>query len=90
MFEAAAALPALFSKDCYRQEDVWADMAEPGNAITRVRSTDILCLTIGVQERGQWLLYFSLSETSPAMTESPLVKRIRALLDAYADHPPAN
>lgn len=58
----AAALLARYSKDCFRHEALWADMTEPGNAITRDRTTNTLCLTIGVMERGQWIPYYWLAD----------------------------
>jgi len=81
LFADAAALTSLFPKDCFRHEELWADMTEPGNPITRDRATNTLCLTIGVMERGQWIMYYSLAETSAAMNESPLLKRVRAMFE---------
>lgn len=80
LFDAAAALPTQYPKDCFRNEELWADMAEPGNAITRDRANDTLCLTIGVMERGQWIVYYSLAETSNALRESPMLKAISAMI----------
>ena len=84
LFAAAAALPAQYPKDCFRHEELWADMTEPGNAITRDRATNTLCLTIGVMERGQWVVYFSLAETSKALNESPLLKWISRMVEDEA------
>jgi hypothetical protein len=81
LFANAAALPHLFPKDCIGNEELWADMAEPGNAITRDRATNALCLTIGVMERGRWIAYYSLAETSAALKESPLMRRIDAIIE---------
>ena len=81
LFADAAALLTRYSKDCFRHEELWADMTEPGNAITRDRTTNTLCLTIGVMERGQWILYYSLAETSKALNESPLLKRISEMVE---------
>ncbi|MEW6369064.1 MAG: FKBP-type peptidyl-prolyl cis-trans isomerase [Acidobacteriota bacterium] len=80
----AAALPKRYPTDCFRHEELWADMAESGNAITRDRATNSLCLTIGVMERGQWVVYYSLAETSQALKESPLLKWIGELLEHEA------
>lgn len=79
LLDSTFALPRLFPKDCLHGQELWADMTERGNAITRDRATNTLCLTIGVLERGQWLVYFSLAETSRAIHESPLLQRITAL-----------
>jgi hypothetical protein len=83
-FDEAAALRNTYTGDCIAHEDLWADMAEPGNAITRERSSNTLCLTIGVMERGQWIVYFALKETSRALHESKVLKRIQAMLEADA------
>lgn len=80
LFAGAAALPTQYPKDCFRHEELWADMTEPGNAITRDRVSNTLCLTIGVMERGQWSVYYSLAETSRALNKSPLLKRITEML----------
>jgi hypothetical protein len=81
LFAAAAALPAQYPRDCFRHEELWADMAEPGNAITRDRASNTLCLTIGVIERGQWIVYYSLKETSKSLNESPLLNAISRMID---------
>lgn len=82
----AEALPSRYPKDCFLHGELWADMAEPGNAITRDRLTNTLCLTLGIVERGQFLLNYSLAETSPALTESPLFK----IIGEWVAHAAAN
>lgn len=79
MFDAALALRRLFPGDCRHNEELWSDMTERGNAITRDRAANTLCLAIGVLERGQWLMYFSWAETSRAIHESLLMQRIASL-----------
>ena len=79
LFDGALALPRLFPGDCLRNEELWADMQEKGNAITRDRATNTLCLTVGVMERGQWLMYVALAETSQALHESRLLQQVLAL-----------
>ena len=37
-----------FPQDCFRQKELWADTTERGNAITRDRAGNALCLTISV------------------------------------------
>jgi hypothetical protein len=83
-FADATALPNRYPQDCFRHEELWADMTEPGNAITRDRATNTLCLTIGVMERGQWIVYYSLADTSPGVIDSPLLKRITDILENEA------
>ncbi len=84
LFDSAFELPNAFPQDCFRQEELWADTTERGNAITRDRAGNALCLTIGVLERGQWLCYFSLAETSQAMLELPLMRIIDGLIENEA------
>jgi hypothetical protein len=81
LFDNAFELPNAFPKDCFRHEELWADMTERGNAITRNRASNTLCLTIGVMERGQWLCYFSMAQTSQAMLELPLMRVINRLIE---------
>jgi hypothetical protein len=81
LFENAFALPQSFPKDCHLQEALWSDTSERGNAIPRLKSTNELCLTIGVMERGQWLCDFNLSSTSQAQFDMPLMRVIRRLVE---------
>lgn len=80
LFDGAMTLPDAFPKDCFGHEDLWTDMAEKGNAITRDRINNALCLTIGVMERGQWLCDFGVAETSQALLDLPLMRVINGLL----------
>ncbi len=79
-FDEVIALPAEYPQDGLRHGDLWADHSEKANAITRDSTTDTLCLTIGVQQGGQWLACYSLRETSRAVAESPLIRRIEAMV----------
>ena len=88
LFDDAMTLPDAFPKDCLRDEELWADMAERGNAITRDVTSNTLCLTIGVMERGQWLCYSCLAETSQAMLELPLMRVINGLMEDEDGAPP--
>ena len=92
LFDNALELPHAFPKDCFRNEDLWADMTERGNAITRDKASNTLCLTIGVMERGQWLCYFSLAETCRVALDLPLMTVISRLIeeaDTNTPHQPA-
>lgn len=80
LFDEVLALPDAYPDDCLRHEELWADHSEKANAVTRDRATDTLCLTRGVQERGQWLVYYSLRETSRAVADSRLIRRIEAMV----------
>ncbi len=81
LFDNAFELPNAFPKDCFRNEELWADMTEPGNAITRDKASNTLCLTIGVMERGQWLCHYSLAETSQATLDLPLMRAINHVIE---------
>jgi len=81
LFESAVKLQESYSKDCFPHDELIADSAERGNSITRHKLSKILCLTIGVTQRGQWLTYFALAENSLARFESPILKVISDLLE---------
>ena len=83
LFENAIALPTQFPKECLRNEELWADMTERGNSITRDKQNNSLCLTIGVSERGQWLCYYAMPEASPALLGSKLYRVVSSLLEPY-------
>jgi len=80
LIEETMRLPQASPNDCLSEDDLWADMAERGNVITREKRNNALCLTLGVSERGQWLAYFSVAEASPPLLESLLLKIIDGLV----------
>jgi hypothetical protein len=75
--EEAMSLPERFPDECLRYDALWSDLAEPANGITRDLETDTLCVTISVSESGQWLTYYSLKETSPALHSLELYRSIQ-------------
>ena len=72
LFAAALALPSQFPQECLGHDEVWSDMMERGNGITRDRKHYTLCVTIYILERGQHSCYYSVKETSQAWLTSPL------------------
>ncbi len=83
LFESAINLPDQFPAECLRTEQLWADKAEPANSITRDQRSNSLCLTISVWEPWQQRMYYSVSETSPALLGSELYRVISSLLEPY-------
>lgn len=73
--------PKTFPKDCFSHADLWADHAERGNAITRYRQDNVLCVTISVAERGQWLCYYCVAETSRTLLDSRTMHVISNLME---------
>jgi hypothetical protein len=83
LFENASGLPQKFPKDCLGRDQLWADMIERGNAITREKGSNALCLTIGVRERGQWLCYYSATETNRALLDSQLFRIVNGMVENH-------
>jgi hypothetical protein len=69
-----------YPNECFRNEDLWADSSEKGNSVSRHKATNAACITIGIQERGEWTTYFSMAEASPGLLESRLSNWINSLL----------
>ncbi len=83
LFENAFLLPSQFPKECFKHEELWADHSEPGNAITRDKYNNSLCLTFNILERGQVLCHYSLAENSTVWLTSKLHEVISELLKPY-------
>jgi hypothetical protein len=83
LLEDAITLPSQFPEECLRDEELWADTTERGNSITRDKHSNSVCITIGVTERGQWLCYYTMSETSQALLASLLYQVISGMLKPY-------
>ena len=71
LFDNVMTIPLLHPKACLN-EGLWSDSSEQANGITRECGTNIACMTIGVSERGEWLAYYSLPETSVVLRESKI------------------
>jgi len=83
LFQSAIALPCQFPAECLKDAEVWADSSERANSITRDRQSSLLCLTIGLWERGQYKTYYSMPENSRALLDSELYRAISSLLKPY-------
>jgi hypothetical protein len=83
LLENAITLPSQFPEECLRDEELWEDTTERGNSITRDKHSNSMCITIGVTERGQWLCYYTMSETSQALVTSHLYEVIRRMLEPH-------
>jgi hypothetical protein len=95
LFQNAITLPSQFPKECLSHDELWADTTERGNSITRDKHGNLLCITIGVTERGQWTSYYAVRENSRALLGSELYRVIDELLvsiftgrsdDRYSGH----
>lgn len=76
LFQEASEMPQRFPDACFSNDALWADTSEKANSITRDVQTGTRCVAIGVQEKGQWLCYYSMREVSDAFVGS----RIRAFV----------
>ena len=85
LLEAAFTIPVGFPQECLEPDELWSDMAERGNGITRDRKTNSRCVTILVSERGQDLSHYAVPETSQAWLTSPLCAAITRLLGEHPD-----
>ncbi|HEY1649343.1 MAG TPA: FKBP-type peptidyl-prolyl cis-trans isomerase [Terracidiphilus sp.] len=79
LLDEAAALPARFPKECLSTNQLWADISEQANSITRDSATNTLCLTIDFWERNQHN-YYRMRENSPALNKSELYRVINSLI----------
>ena len=66
-FEEVSALPKKHPDACLSNDKLWSDHSEKGNGVTRESSTNITCVTIGIQEQTVWQCYYSLRETDPIL-----------------------
>ncbi len=76
LIDEALSLPGHFPQDCLTDDQLWSDMSEAANGITRDRETDTHCVTINVFERGQTLTHYALRENSAVLLDSGLHREI--------------
>ena len=84
LLDEAGTLPIQFPTECFSTDELWADISEQANSITRDRATDTLCLTIDFWERGQHN-YYRMRENSPALTGSQLFRVVDPLIQRQID-----
>lgn len=85
LFEEVLGLPDRFPAECLVHGQLWADMTERGNSITRDNQSNVLCITIGVLERGEWLCHYSMKETSPALLDSRFFRFVNGLVEDHLE-----
>jgi len=79
IFEEIFTLPEKYSKACLNNDDLWADSSEKANSITRESRTNIVCVTIGIQQQTIWQCYYSLRENDPVFLQSKLYSLVKNL-----------
>jgi hypothetical protein len=70
MFQDVLSLPSTHADQILRGEDVYADMSEKANNVTRDCQTNTLCLSIMIWEKGKMVSNLYLKENSPALLRS--------------------
>jgi hypothetical protein len=78
IFEEISTLPEKYPAACLK-DNLWADSSEKANSITRESNTNIVCVTIGIQEQTAWQCYFSLRETDPVFLQLKLYELVKNL-----------
>jgi hypothetical protein len=70
--------------ECLPNDQLWSDMSETGNSVTRDRTSGTLCVTIGMfGTAGETYEYFAMREDSDALLGSPMYKIIKQLIDPH-------
>ena len=84
LFSDVKRIKEEFPDQCLNNDQLWADMSEKANNITRDRETDRLCYTVGIiEENGGWEEYYSLKENSTVLLDSYLLSTISDLIKPY-------
>ena len=84
LFKEVASLPHAHPDACLSNEQLWADASEKANSVTRDSQTNTACVTIGIQERGDWQCYYSLRKTDPVLLQSRLYNLVNGLTAAFS------
>lgn len=79
IFEEILTLPKKYPEACLTHADLWADSSEKANSITRESRTNIVCVTIGIQEQTIWQCYYSMRENDPIFLQSKLYSLVKNL-----------
>jgi len=83
IFEDVQSTSSNHPKECLQHEQMWADMSEKANNVTRDRATNLLCVTVHVYERGVLVLHYGLPETSPVLLNSRFYQMIMSELEPH-------
>jgi hypothetical protein len=76
LINEALGIPVGSAAECLATHQMWVDSSEPGNGISCDVATNTMCISIGIQERGTWLCYYSLKLDSSTWTNSRLCRTI--------------
>jgi hypothetical protein len=86
VFEEVETMPSIFPADCLQHDDLWADMSEKANNITRDRATNTLCLTFMIPSGpGVFRCYYAMKDDSSALLRSMTYHLVSGLLAPYLD-----
>jgi hypothetical protein len=80
IFEEIFAFPKKYPEACLNNDALWADSSEKANSISRESRTNIVCVTMGVQEQTIWQCYYSLRENDPVFLQSKLYGLVKNLV----------
>ncbi|MDB5874770.1 MAG: hypothetical protein JWQ07_4212 [Ramlibacter sp.] len=84
LFSEISRIRQQHPSECLAQDQLWSDTREKGNGITRDRSTNTLCYTVGVfGESGDTEESYSLRENSEVLLGSALFQTITELVRPY-------
>ncbi len=83
ILQDAEAVLVEFPRECLRDDDLWADASEKANSITRDRSSNSLCVTITLSEKGTVLANYALPEASPILVGSKFYRLILTRLTPH-------
>jgi len=83
LFTEVRRLKAEHPGECLSNDQLWSDSSETANGITREITTGTLCHTIGIEDDGEWEVYYAMREDSDALLTSPLHKLIARLIEPH-------
>ena len=83
LIEEALQLPLRAPDDCLSDDQLWSDLSEPSNGITRDRETDTACVTVWVQHESERLAYYSIKTDQPTWLNSAMNKVVVNLLAEF-------
>lgn len=80
IFEEIFTLQKKHPEACLNNDALWADSSEKANSITRESRTNIVCVTLGIQEQRTWQCHYSLCENDPLLLQSKLYSVVKNLV----------
>jgi hypothetical protein len=83
LFDEALQLPIRAPDDCLSNDQLWSDLSEPSNGITRDRASDTACATVWVQHHSERLAYYSIKTNQPIWLNSAMNKVVVKLVAVF-------